>query len=356
MSATRIEWCPEAAEDALTLIRTGSLDLVEDWYGDAMQAVSGCLRGLFVAAPGYDLICADYSAIEAVVIAELAGEPWRIEVFMGHGKIYEASASTTFGIPLADIIDYPSLHNGAKHPLRAKGKITELALGFLGWIGALRVMGYEGTDEEAKDLILKWRAASPNLVYFGGGQKLNWKPFMHGLEGMAIQAVMYPGQVFPVIRMDGTDSGISYVMERDVLYCYLLDGSRLVYHRPRLEQAKESWRGWQLSFEGWNTNPKMGGAGWWRMTTYSGKLLENVVQATANRIQRFSQINLERAGYPIVQHVYDENCSEIPQGWGSVEEFCEIMNRMPTWASTRGRPWPVRAPVKDAWRGRRYRK
>lgn len=350
MTARKVEWGAEAAEDALAAIATRNLATVELMFGDAMLAVSGCLRGLFVAAPGHDLICADYSAIEAVVTAMLAHEPWRIEVFRGHGKIYEASASQTFKISLDEILGYPALHNGSHHPLRKKGKVTELALGFLGWIGALRVMGFTGTDEEAKEIILAWRAASPAIVYLGGGQRLNWQPYLHGLEGMAVLATQNPGQRFPVMRLDGIPSGISYIMEGDVLYCELLDGSHLVYHRPRLKNSAQTWRGLELSYEGWNTNPKMGGAGWQRMNTYSGKLLENVVQATANRILRHSQSNLEAAGYPIVQHVYDENVSEVPHGFGSCEEYVAIMNRMPSWAAD----WPIRAA--GAWRGRRYRK
>lgn len=350
MTARKVEWGAEAAEDALTAIGTRDLATVELMFGDAMLAVSGSLRGLFVAAPGHELICADYSAIEAVVTAMLANETWRIEVFRGHGKIYEASAAQTFGIPLETILGYPAANGGSHHPLRKKGKVTELALGFLGWIGALMAMGFEGTEAEAKEIILAWRKASPAIVYLGGGQKLNWQPYLHGLEGMAVRAVLQPGTEYPVMRMDGSPSGLSYVVDGDVLYCTLLDGSHLVYHKPRLKQSAQTWRGLELSYEGWNTNPKMGAPGWQRMNTYSGKLLENVVQATANRILRHSQANLEAAGYPIVQHVYDENVSEVPLGYGSCEEYVAIMNRMPAWAAD----WPIRAA--GAWRGRRYRK
>jgi DNA polymerase len=350
MTARKVEWGAEAAEDALAAIATQDLRTVELMFGDAMLAVSGSLRGLFVAAPEHELICADYSAIEAVVTAMLANEQWRIDVFRGHGKIYEASAAQTFKLPLDDILNYPSLHGGSHHPLRKKGKVTELALGFLGWIGALMAMGFEGTETEAKEIILAWRKASPSIVYFGGGQKLNWQPHLHGLEGMAVLAVATPGTTFPVMRMDGTPSGISYVVDGGVLYCMLLDGSYLVYHKPLLKQSAQTWRGLELSYEGWNTNPKMGPPGWQRMNTYSGKLLENVVQATANRILRHSQANLEAAGYPIVQHVYDENVSEVPIGYGSTAEYLAIMGRMPHWAAD----WPIRAA--GAWRGKRYRK
>jgi DNA polymerase len=366
VTARKVEWGAEAAEDALRAISTRDLRTVEFMFGDAMLAVSGSLRGLFVAAPGHELICADYSAIEAVVTAMLAGEQWRIDVFRTHGKIYEMSAAKTFGLSFEELMAHAGytpaelalpmwwthdpLRPGTHHPLRKKGKVTELALGFLGWIGALMQMGFTGTEQEAKEMVLAWRAASPSIVYLGGGQKLNWQPCMHGLEGMAVLATQNPGQTFPVMRRDGTPTGLSYVVEGDALYCTLLDGTALTYHRPRLKVSAQTWRGMELSYEGWNTNPKMGGAGWQRMNTYSGKLLENVVQASANRILRHSQANLEAAGYPIVQHVYDENVSEVPAHFGSCEEYLCIMNRMPAWASD----WPIRAA--GAWRGRRYRK
>lgn len=355
-----VEWCVEAAEDALDTIKSRSLSLVQMRWGDAMATLSGCLRPLFTAAPGHDLICSDYSAIEAVVLAELAGESWRQEVFHTHGKIYEASASQTFHVPLDEILDHKK-RTGNHHPLRKKGKVTELALGYLGWIGAMRAMGFEGTDQEAKELIIAWQAASPSIVYLGGGQFEDKfarvkREHMYGLEGMAVSAVREPGRVFPVIRRDGTPSGLAWEVYQDVLYMHLPDGtSTIPYHQPRLTQPSSPWRGLGIEYSGYNTNTKKGPRGWIRMELYAGIMLENATQAAANRIQRHGKILLEQNGYPVVQHVYDENVSEVPKGFGSIEEFERLMNTMPAWArDNAGRAWPIFA--RGGWRGERYRK
>ena len=386
------EWCVEAAEDALHDIATRSLDLVEMRWGDAMGVLGGCLRPLFNAADGHDLICSDYSAIEAVVNAELSGEKWRVEVFHTHGKIYEASAAQMFNLPVETLLDYKK-QTGNHHPLRKKGKVAELALGYLGWIGALRDMGgYDGSDDEAKQLCLDWRWASPNIVFMGGGQKAHpalvawhraailaggvenegpaWEalrqamkgskpwdnePYLHGIEGMTVLAIQNPGQKFPVYRLDGTPSGLTMQRHGDALYMHLPDGTAITYHKPRLGEPTADWRGLSISYEGWNTNPKSGPYGWIRMSTYAGKLLENACQAVANRILRHGQLRLRAAGYPIVLHVYDENVAEVPEGFGSVEEFEREMSAMPAWAVDKyGRPWPIFA--RGGWRGKRYRK
>lgn len=350
------EWCFEAAEDARIVLATRSRQLVEHIMGDAMQVVSGTLRGLFNAAPGYDLVSADYSSIEAVVIAMLAGEQWRIEVFRTHGKIYEASASAMFNVPLQDILDAPKL-TGAHHPLRKLGKVAELALAYKGWIGAARNFEMPGTDEEIKANILKWQAASPAIVEFWGGQSRGeWRdryPELFGVEGMAIKALQNPGEWFPVMRRDDTPSGIAYIAVGRTLFCRLPSNRLLTYHfcslTPSTREYDPPWA-LSLSYEGWNTNPKNGPTGWIRMDTYAGKLTENIVQAVARDILRRAIINLEKASYPVVIHVYDEIASEIPKGWGSTEEFSRIMGIMPEFAAG----WPIR--VGGAWRGERYRK
>jgi DNA polymerase len=344
-TAKPVEWCVEAVEDALAVIARRDLAEVERVFGDAMLAVSGCLRGLFTAAPFHDLIASDYTAIEAVVLAAMAGEAWRLDVFRAKRDIYLESISRSTGMLLENLLAHKT-RTGSHHPLRQKGKVQELALGYGGWLGALKAFGAEGTEEEMKQQILAWRAASPAIVEFWGGQSRDFgrTPGMFGLEGAAVQAVLNPGQ-----RQHVGQSGVSYLMHEDALYCQLPSGRYLTYHRPRLEHTG-SWRGYSLSFEGYNTNPNAGAMGWVRMQTYSGKLCENVVQAVARDIQRHAIVNLERAGYPVVLHVYDEDVSEVPQGWGSIEEFESIMNRMPPWAAG----WPVTAS--GGWRGARYRK
>jgi len=352
-----VEWCVEAVEDALAVIALRDFRTVEHYFGDAMLTVSGCLRGLFTAAPFHDLIASDFTAIEAVVLAELAGEEWRLDVFRAGRDIYLESISRSRKIPLQELVDYKKL-NGMHHPLRQGGKIQELALGFGGWIGAVYAMadqlGIEinQTEPEIKADILAWRAASPAIVELWGGQTRDFgrsPPDYFGLEGAVILALQRPGEWQPVARLNGTHSGISYVYRDDVLYCQLPSGRFLTYHRPRLQETG-TWRGYAISFEGYNTNPKSGAVGWIRMPTYSGKLAENVTQAVARDIQRHAINNLERRGYPVVLHVYDEDVVEVPQAWGTIDEVEAIMSTMPEWAAG----WPIKAS--GGWRGKRYRK
>ena len=297
-----VEWSVEGVEDALQVMKTRDLRTLEYHFGDAMLSVSGCLRGLFTAAPFHDLIASDFTAIEAVVLAQLAGEEWRLDVFRSGRDIYLESISRSQGIPFEELVAYKKQH-GMHHPMRQGGKIQELALGFGGWIGAIKAMAVQlgievtETDEELKRDIVAWRNASPNVVEFWGGQSRNFGrvPGMFGLEGAAVQAVIDRGRRYHVARLDGSASGISYEMRDDALYCQLPSGRYLTYHRPRLQDTG-TWRGYGLSFEGYNTNPKSGPMGWIRMPTYSGTLCENVVQATARDIQRHAIVNLEKRG------------------------------------------------------------
>lgn len=374
------EWSPGAALDALAAIRTRSLAYVEHVFGPgtALQAVAGVLRGLFVAALGHILVSSDFSAIEGVVIAALANERWRLEVFASHGRIYEMSASKIMGIPFQEFLDYKA-RTGKHHPARQNpGKIAELGLGFGGWINAWRQFDGPGTDDEVKANILAWRDASPAIVYFWGGQKIRWdlhamrcklrgiephsigwtqgqqwfgRPEMFGLEGAAIQAVQNPGVVYPVDRLDGTPTGVAYVTRGSVLYCTLPSGRSIAYHNPRLAPAREEWRGLSLSYEGWNSNPKNGHIGWITMNLYGGRAAENVVQAVARDIQMHAIRNCEADGrYPIVLHTYDEVVAEVPEGSGSVEELEARMMDLPAWA----RGWPIKAT--GGWMDPRYRK
>lgn len=634
-----VEWGFEAARDALEIIATRSLRLVEHIMGDAMAVVSGCLRLLFCAAPGHDLVSADYSSIEAVVLAMLSGCQWRIDVFRTHGKIYEMSAARMFGVPLEEILEHKK-RTGDHHPLRKLGKVAELACfapdtqvltrrgyvrivdvlpndflwdgvewvthggviskgnrsvlsldgarmtpdhkifcgsfwreakqlvssqstlrraletgsanlpscaskpgsvssspahaaprrttspsaisgvgdrpvvmpalksslskhgrsglptrtqclttntaadsstdwrqqsvdattsqtlstptteeevsasatsggetgvhscatsrlyrdgmylptkwtgptwtggtslgisasspdsktcstnapcktcsdgstswsdvydianagprnrftiktntghlivhncGYLGWVNAAKQFNMPGTDAEIKANIKKWRKASPEIVELGGGQSRGWFedswPELFGIEGTFIKAMREPGVWHPVLRADGSDTRIAYYgTPEGTVFCELPSGRRLTYHRCELKKSTRPYaQPWEvsISYEGFNTNPKNGPRGWIRMSTYAGKLLENVVQATARDILRFAIINLERAGYAVVLHVYDEIVSEIMQGWGSIEEFVRIMGTMPAWAAD----WPIK--VGGPWRGGQYRK
>lgn len=335
-----------------TVMAGRSLDAVEWFFGDALLCISGCMRGMIWADDGNDLIASDYSAIEAVVTAMLADCKWRIEAFRARKDIYLVSCATMgLGLTYEDYKAY-AVEHGSHHPHRQKkGKVAELALGFGGWIGAWRQFDPGGsTDDEVKQTILAWRAASPEIVEMWGGQErgrgYDKRLERFGFEGAFVNAVQYPNQSF-------TSHGITFYMRGDALIIRLLSGRELTYHSPRLWPTTRDYSlpgVLDITYMTWNSNPKYGPTGWVAMKTYSGRIAENIVQATAHDIQRFGIENQEAAGYPIVLHVYDENIAEVPQGFGSIEEFEAIMSKMPPWAEG----WPVRAS--GGWRGRRYRK
>lgn len=373
------EWNPEIAEQALRDVSRRSLEWMEFVYGSALPVIAGCLRALFCAAPGHDFISTDYNSIEAVGLAMIAGEQWRIKVFNTHGKIYEASASQMFGVPLEEILAYKK-KNDQHHPLRKKGKIGELAFGYQGWLGSALAFDMPGTEDEIKADILRWRAASPAVEWLWGGQELRkagsvvrnalqpgydgavnpavlhaaqaerWdrSEYYFGVEGMAVLAILEPSQWHNVSRLDGTDSGVWFLSDGKTLYCRLPSGRLLTYHNVLLTRSDRG--GWALSYEGWNTNPKNGPYGWIRMNTWGGRLVENINQATCRDILAPACIALEAKGYPVVLHVYDEIVAEVPEGWGSVEEFELIVTVRPDW----GHDWPIRAP--GGYRAKRYRK
>ena len=342
--AHKVEWGVECAEDALESFKPRSLDWAEYVWGDSMAALSNSLRALFVAAPGHDLICSDYSSIEAVGLAVLAGEQWRIDLFRTHGKIYEMSASKVAGVPLEEILEH-KVKTGQHHQVRKLGKVMELACGYGGWLGSMVAFGADEfmSEAEMKTAILAWRAASPAIVELWGGQQRNWKTEYYGVEGMLVQAILYPGRVYQTHGMD-------FQMRGDVLFLRLLSGRELTYHRPRLASSTKRPGTYSISFEGWNSNPKNGPMGWYRMETWGSRAVENINQAQCRDIQWHGVLALERAGYPIVLHVYDEDVAEVPVGFGSVEEFERIMGQLPAWCAD----WPIKA--NGGWRGKRYRK
>lgn len=345
------EWTADAVEDVLEIMRSGSVDMVEMFYGDALLAISGCIRSLFIAAEGHDLIASDYSAIEAVTLAALAGEEWRMETFRAGIDIYLAGAAKITGRPVDFYLDYKR-DNGVHHPDRQKiGKVSELACGYQGWIGAYRAFGAEGTDDEIKAQILAWRAASPAIVEFWGGQgrgfpgSWDYRPELYGIEGAFISAVQNPGLVTWARSLS-----FRYDADGDYLHMTLPSGRYLTYHTPRLVPSQKRAGELSITYMTWNSNPKYGAQGWICMSTWGGRLAENANQAVAHDIQRYGILALRAAGYPTVLHVYDEDVVEVPAGWGSVEEVEEIMGRMPPWAEG----WPIRAS--GGYRARRYRK
>jgi DNA polymerase bacteriophage-type len=359
----KARWAPEMVPHVLEIMAARSLGLVEWFFGDALLAISGCIRGLFVADEGNDLIASDYSAIEAVVAAMIAGEQWRIDTFRAGIDIYLASASKITGTPLQDYLDFPSLHGGDNHPDRQKvGKIAELALGFGGWEGAWRAFDPDSDSKstaEIEAIIRAWRNASPQIVAMWGGQRtrthVGWMDELYGIEGAIIRAIRTPGSYeIPNPPSDGQAQpfpvNLGFYVHDDILHLVLPSGRALKYHQPRLEASDKRPGTLAISYMTWNSNPKYGPVGWVRMSTWGSRVFENAVQAIAHDILRGAIIRLRAAGYPTVLHVYDEIVGEIPIGTGSIEEFERLM--LPTEPEYAG--WPIRAT--GGWRGRRYRK
>lgn len=349
-------WCWEAVESVLEVTRLRSMEALEYFFGDALLCVTGLVRSLFVAGPGMSLVSSDYASIESVVTAALGGEEWRLAAFERREDIYLHGAAAITG----KTYEWYMSNGGKKHPDRQDvGKPGELGLGFGGWINAYRNFGGEGSDDEIRAKINAWRATSPGIVEAWGGQ-IRGKPWapdareLFGLEGMAIAAVLNPGQVY-------TFGFISYQVLDDCLFAILPSGRRIAYQRPRLtlKARKDGWAEvYTLTYWTFNTNPNMGPRGWVLMETYGGKLFENAVQAVARDIMAFAVVNLERSGYPVVLRVHDELVSEIPQGFGSVTQFEQLMGTLPPWArgwpSDPNKPWPIRAD--GGWLSNRYRK
>ncbi len=332
---TPVKWSHEIAEHVLQDVRQyAELDRLNYFYGDIMPVLPGCLRSLITATPGKTLMGADYSAIEAVVLAALAGEEWRLEVFRTHGMIYEESASRITGVPFSEFLDYKK-RTSEDHPLRKKiGKVAELASGYQGWIGSWKQFGADQhlTDEEIERSVKAWRDASPKIVEF-------WKK----MEACVRLALTYPDLPHPY-------RSISWIYDsrKNVLFCVLPSGRKLAYHKPRIENIEIGYDD-QIVFEGWNTNPKYGKSGWVSIPTYGGKLTENITQAVARDILAHAIVELESQWYPVVLHVHDEIVVEVDRN-ASVQTFAKIMGTLPSWACD----YPLR--VGTPWVGSRFRK
>ena len=283
-------------EDARELVKSGNLEAVELLYEDVPDTLSQLIRTAFIPKPGYQFLVADFSAIEARVIAWLADETWRMQAFAEGKDIYCASASKIFGVPV--------VKHGENGHLRQKGKVAELACGYGGSVGAMKAMGgAEMSDAELKQLVTDWRTASPHIV------QLWWD-----VENAAIKAVRD--------KTETETHGIHFSYESGFLFIRLLSGRRLAYVKPRIEPNR--FGGDSITYEGIGTNRK-----WERLETYSGKLVENIVQATARDLLFYSIQTLSQ--YFIVGHIHDEMIIECPKDT-KLEEICQQMARTPDWA------------------------
>ena len=283
-------------EAARELVKSGNLEAVELLYEDVPDTLSQLIRTAFVPKTGYKFLVADFSAIEARVIAWLAGETWRMQAFADGKDIYCASASKIFGVPV--------VKHGINGHLRQKGKVAELACGYGGSVGAMKAMGgAEMSDAELKQLVTDWRTASPHIV------QLWWD-----VENAAIKAVRD--------KTETETHGIHFSYESGFLFIRLLSGRRLAYVKPRIEPNR--FGGDSITYEGIGTNRK-----WERLETYSGKLVENIVQATARDLLFYSMQTLSQSF--IVGHIHDEMIIECPKDT-KLEEICQQMARTPDWA------------------------
>ena len=288
-------------ELARELVKQGRFEDVEMLYDSTPNVLSELIRTAFIPKPGCRFVVADFSAIEARVLAWLSGEQWRLDVFTSHGKIYEASASSMFHVPMEEIT------KGS--PLRQKGKLAELGLGFGGASGALISMGALDmglTEDELPPLVAAWRKANPHITQFW------WD-----VDAAAVKAVT---------EKQKTKVGkIIFEYKSGILFITLPSGRKLSYVKPRMAVNRFGRDG--LTYEGISENKK-----WSRIETYGPKLVENIVQGTARDLLAEAMLRVEKKGYPIVMHCHDEIIAEVPEGTGSVDEMCEIMAVQPVWA------------------------
>ena len=284
--------------EARSLVRSGDFEAVEMLYEDVPDTLSQLIRTAFVPQGGRKFIVADFSAIEARVIAWLAGETWRQAVFAEGKDIYCASASQMFGVPVEK--------HGINGHLRQKGKIAELALGYGGSVGALKAMGALEmglSEEELQPLVQAWRDANPNIT------KLWWD-----VDRAAMEAVRY--------KHTNETHGIEFSCKSGMLFITLPSGRRLAYVKPKIGENK--FGGDCITYEGIGSTKK-----WERLDSYGPKFVENIVQATARDILCYAMNTLRCCS--IVMHIHDEVVIEADPRM-SLQAVCDQMGRTPPWA------------------------
>jgi len=287
-------------EGARKLVKERRFSEIETNHGPTPKVLSELIRTAFVPLAGYCFFVADFAAIEARVIAWMAGEQWRQDVFEQGGDIYCASASQMFHVPVEK--------NGVNGHLRQKGKIAELALGYGGSVGALKAMGALNlgiAESELKPLVDAWRLSNPKIV------KLWWD-----IDKAAKTCVK--------TRKATNAYGIEFTYQSGMLFIKLPSGRQLVYVKPLM--GINSYGSESLTYEGIGEQKK-----WCRLETYGPKLVENIVQATARDLLAEAMVRLKDAGYNIVMHVHDEVVVEAPPT-ASLDDICTIMAQPPSWA------------------------
>lgn len=322
----------EPLEFACELVKGRKLDALRTVYGSPNDTLSQLIRTAFVAAPGNVLIDADFSAIEARVISWLADEEWRLEVFRTHGKIYEASASQMFGVPLERI-----KKGNPEYSLRQRGKVAELALGYQGGVPAMRQMDTgkllaDLPDEEIKDIVDKWRNTNPKI-----------RNLWYSFNDAAIRVIQNGGSLR--VRCCTFARECDCIRGTTCMTVSLPSGRKLYYVEPSVGENR--WGGPSITYMGVNDKNK-----WGRIETYGGKLVENVVQAIARDCLAQAIEHLEAAGLPVVFHIHDEvviDTAAFDTNDAMLDKVVKIMSAPIPWAE--GLPLGA-----DGWVGAFFKK
>ena len=286
---------------ARDIVKDGDFEMLNMTFGNVPNVLSELIRTVLIPKSKYRFIVADFSAIEARVLSWLAGEQWRLDTFRNGGDIYCASASQMFRVPVEK--------HGVNGHLRQKGKISELACGYGGSVGALKNMGAVEMgvpEDELQGLINDWRNANPHIV------KLWTEVGNAAMKAIKEKTIVSLGKLV-------------FMYERGILFIRLPSGRRLSYIKPRI--GTNRFGGDSITYMGVGASKK-----WERLETFGGKLVENIVQAIARDLLASAMMNVANAGYDIVFHVHDEIIAEVPDGQGSVDEMCMLMSINPDWA------------------------
>lgn len=315
---------------ARDLVKAGNADSLRFCFGSVPDTLSQLIRTALVATPGNTLLDADFSAIEARVIAWLADEEWVLDVFRTHGKIYEATASQMFNIPLEKI-----KKGSPEYSYRQKGKVATLALGYQGGVGAMRNMdtGHEldsMSDDEVMELVQLWRRANPHIVQL-------W----YSVEAAAVEAIRNGRR--SILQGGRLEIGRTGNGLLDFMYVRLPSGRTLYYPRP--EMTTNRFGRPAISYMGQDQQTKK----WSRIETYGGKLVENITQAVARDCLAEAVDRLEAAHYPVVFHIHDEIVVDAPPGKQDLDEMENLMATVPSWAAG----LPLNA---DGWKNEFFKK
>lgn len=310
------------------VVRDHATDKLRVMYGSIPDTLSQLIRTSFVAAPGHMLVDADFSSIEARIISWLAGEQWRLEVFRTHGKIYEASASQMFGVPMERI-----KKSNPEYALRQRGKVAELALGYQGSTGALVAMGALDMgipESDLPDIVSRWREANKRIV-----------DLWYSAESAVVSVIQTGHQA----GVNGLLFQREFDLENDLDFLTITLPSRrkLFYARPEL--GTNQWGRPSIIYYGVNQTTKQ----WTPLETYGGKLVENCVQAIARDCLAIAIEHLEEAGFPVVFHVHDECVIDCPEDKADLNAVAKIMTQPISWAPD----LPLNA---DGWVGGFFRK